>query len=200
MKWNPFSRADAKARSTAEASATPPASYAQWSQHLDALARGDDDDNCLRQLHAGSLHWSAGVAPLFVQRLADEVQRRLNVCADRLQRDLQQRAMRGGQEPMVVRAIVQARAQLAFIHRLCLLPALPEGTRQQLAGEVRKFAERSQQSLETTARADRSGQLETLLRNNPLTRYDQPEAVQAPQPSQHTQASPAAPRKRNILL
>lgn len=178
-----------------------PASYAQWSQCLDALARGDDDENCLQTLYAGSLHWSAGVAPLFVQRLSDEVQRRLNVCADRLQRDLHGSGHRGGQETLVVRAIVQARTQLHFVHRLCLLPALPPDTRSQLAAEVRKFAERSQHSLEDSARADRSGQRATLLRNNPLTRYDalalppdvQPQSAPASMPAQ-------SPRKRNILL
>ena len=174
-----------------------PASYAQWSQCLDALARGDDDENCLQTLYAGSLHWSAGVAPLFVERLSGEVQRRLNVCADRLQRDLHG----SGHESLVVRAIVQARTQLYFVHRLCLLPALPSDTRSQLADEVRKFAERSQHSLEDSARADRSGQLATLLRNNPLTRYvalAQPPDVQSPP----TPASMPAqsPRKRNILL
>ena len=176
-----------------------PASYAQWSQCLDALARGDDDENCLKTLYAGSLHWSAGVAPLFVQRLSDEVQRRLNVCADRLQRDLHG----SGHESLVVRAIIQARGQLYFVHRLCLLPTLPPDTRSQLASEVRKFAERSQQSLEASALTDRSGQLATLLRNNPLTRYDAlvPQA-QPPTPAPSAPACTPVPssRKRNILL
>lgn len=197
MKWNSFLRAsDTK---PASGSSAAPASYAQWSQCLDALSRGDDDEANLRALYAGALHWSAGVAPLFVQRLADEVQRRLNLCADRLQRDLRL----GAHEALIVRAIISARAQLAFLHRLCLLPALPEATRQQLASEVRKFAERSQQSLETTARTDRSGQLETLLRSNPLTRYAQDDAAVPPQPAPPMQVSllaPAPVRKRNILF
>ena len=35
---------------------------------------------------------------------------------------------------------------------------------------------------DSTARTDRSGQLETLLRSNPLTRYAQDDAAVPPQP------------------
>ena len=84
-----------------------------------------------------------------------------------------------------------------------MLPTLPPDTRSQLASEVRKFAERSQQSLEASALTDRSGQLATLLRNNPLTRYDAlvPQA-QPPTPAPSASACTPAPssRKRNILL
>ena len=57
-----------------------PQSYAQWSTWLDRLAQGDDDARCLAQLHQSQLSWSGGVAPLFVERISTEVQRRLGLC------------------------------------------------------------------------------------------------------------------------
>ena len=202
MSWNPFSRS-AKPASPAQVSssanlgaANSPSSYAQWSECLDELRGGNNDEACLARLNSGALSWSGGVAPKFVERINDEINRRLDICSKRLTRDLQL----GAQETTIVRAIVQARHQLDFVHRLCHLSALPETTRQQLAGEVAKFAQRAQSSLQDSAKADRSGRLEGLFRNNPLTRY-----VSADQPRlAESTSDPAAvggrPTKRNILL
>lgn len=181
------------------------ATYAQWSECLDRLARGDDDEQCLARMARGQLAWGTGVGPLFVKRLSEELQRRLTACADRMTRDLRSSAA----EAQVVRAVLQARGQLFFLHRLCQLPALPETARSQLADEVKRFAERSQQSLLDSALADRSGRLASVLRNNPLTRYDAP----GPDPKDAAPATaalqpPATPpsasgdmpvRRRNIL-
>jgi len=173
-----------------------PTSYAQWSACLDELSRGDNDEACLRRLGSGSLSWSGGVAPMFVERLNQELQRRLDLCSRRLTRDLQA----GREEAILVRAIGQARQQLDFVHRLCQLGVLPEATREQLAGEVLKFAQRAQDSLQDSARADRSGRLERLFRTHSLTRYvrvDQPGHCDA---GAVTSDSAARPAKRNILL
>lgn len=175
-----------------------PQSYAQWSTWLDRLAQGDDDARCLAQLHQGQLSWSGGVAPLFVERISTEVQRRLGLCAERLTRNLRL----GADESLVVRALLQARHELAFIHQLCRLPAVPESTRSQLGAEVRKFAERAQQSLLDTAQSDRSGRLASLLRHNALTRYANPPAQNelhdTPAPTT-VETAAGAPRRRNIL-
>ncbi|MEG0200802.1 MAG: hypothetical protein RR718_08625 [Comamonas sp.] len=133
---------------------------------------------------------------MFVERISHEVQRRLGICATRLTRDLQM----GAQEVVMVRAIVQARQQLDFVHRLCHLPALPETTRQQLAAEVAKFAQRSQSSLQDSAKADRSGRLEVLLKNNPLTRYLGTDPISQACSAPEVASPGGKSAKRNILL
>lgn len=203
--WGWFTRSASDTTHAREPAAdAPPQSYAQWSHCLDALAQGDNDEACLQQLKAGTLEWTGGVAPMFAKRVSEEIQRRLQQCSERLSRDLQ----RGAQESLIVRAVLQARAQLGFVHQLCQLPVLPASTQQHLLDEIRRFAERSQQSLEDTAKADRSGQLATLLRNNPLTRYansaiDAASAgsIRAPDdPGTSASPTPGIPgRKRNIL-
>lgn len=170
-----------------------PQTYAQWSALLEQLARGDDDAHCLQQLRQGTLSWTGGVAPLFAQRMSDEVHRRLRVCADRLGRDLRL----GSDETQVVRALLQARAQLGFIHQLCHLPALPADIRARLAAEVSTFAEKSQRSLMDSARGDRTGRLAFLVRNTPLLHYQRDGAGAPPA------AAPIATstrRRRQILL
>ncbi|WP_027014487.1 hypothetical protein [Comamonas composti] len=183
----------------ADAQPAAPATYAQWSECLDLLAQGLHDEECLARMGSGQLVWTAGVAPLFAQRLSEELQRRLGLCADRLTRDLRT----GSSEQNVVKAILQARAQLFFLQRLCQLPMLPAPVKEQLLDEVQRFAERSQNSLLDSARADRSGRLASVLRNNPLTRYqDQPLAAAPAAASAPAAAAPigAPGRRRNILF
>lgn len=197
-----FSRPAVTASPAAESAAgDAPQSYAQWSQCLDALAKEDNDAACLQQLENGQLEWTAGVAPMLGKRISEEVQRRLQGCSDRLARDLRL----GAQETLIVRAVLQGRVQLGFIHRLCQLPVMPAATQQHLQSEILRFAERAQKSLEDTAKADRSGQLATLLRNNPLTGYDRTPGSSPPihnvplATATLPPASAAAPRRRNIL-
>lgn len=198
MIWNPFSRVTTvPAKEPADIhDETSLSSYAQWSNCLEALSKGDDDEACLKRLSAGSLSWTGGVAPMFVERVSQEVQRRLGICSTRLTRDLQS----GGQETVIVRAIVQARQQLDFVHRLCHLPALPETTRQQLAAEVARFAQRAQSSLQDSAKVDRSGRLEVLFKNNPLTRYLSADPSSQPFSAAEASSLGGKPAKRNILL
>lgn len=181
---------------------TAPQTYAQWSACLDRLAAGLEDEACLALMGQGTLQWSGGVGPLFAQRLAEEFNARLTRCSERLTRDLQS----GADEASVVRAIVNARQALFFLHRLAQLPTFAETLRSHLTREVRGFAERSQQSLEDSARADRSGRLRLLLQNNPLLRYaTQTAPPPAPPPAAPASAAPpapadAGPRRRNILI
>lgn len=181
-----------------------PGTYAQWSQCLDRLAAGTQDEACLEGMARGQLSWSGGVGPLFAQRLADEFNARLTRCSAHLTRDLRQ----GADEGTVVRAILNARQSLFFLHRLTLVPAFAETLRTHLRDELRKFAERTQQSLEDSAKADRSGRLRLLLQNNNLLRYD---TLQAPPPVASARAgmTPGQPasapaisgaRRRNILI
>lgn len=175
-----------------------PRTYAQWSQCLDRLASGTQDEACLCEMGQGELSWSGGVGPLFAQRLADEFNARLTRCSEHLTRDLRA----GADEGSVVRAILNARQSLFFLHRLAGVPVFADTLRTHLASEVRKFAERSQKSLEDSAQTDRSGRLRLLLQNNNLLRYDTltPAALSTPTSAAPAGAPPAGTRRRNILI
>lgn len=190
-----------------------PRTYAQWSACLDVLSAGTQDEACLELMRRGDLAWTGGVATLFSQRLADEFNARLSRCSDWLTRDLRQ----GVDESLIVRAILNARKGLHFLHRLAMLDVFPETLRTHLSDEVRKFAQRSQQSLEDSAKTDRSGRLLVLLRNNTLLRYElraepasashQAAATPTPTPTQSsaplgsdvTTSTSSGSRRRNIL-
>ena len=145
-----------------------PRTYAQWSQCLERLAAGNEDEACIHAMSQGELSWTGGVGPLFAERLADEFNARLTSCSDRLTRDLRQ----GRDEASVVRAILNARHALFFLHRLARLPVFAQTLRTHLEDALRKFAERAQRSLEDSAKSDSSGRLGSVLRHNNLLRYD----------------------------
>jgi len=144
-----------------------PDSYAQWSDCLERLSKGLEDESCLRCMAAGRLSWTGGVATLFADRLGQEFNVRLTRCSERLTRDLQSTA----DESSVVRAVMNARQALHFLHRLAHTPAFPEVVRTHWTDAVRKFSQRAQKTLEVSARSDRTGRLAVLLRNNNLERY-----------------------------
>lgn len=177
-----------------------PRTYAQWSACLDRLAVGTEDEACLDRMRRGELSWAGGVATLFSQRMVAEFNTRLTRCSEHLTRDLRV----GMDESLIVRAILNARHALHFLHRLAGVESFPDTLRTHLTDEVRKFVQRAQESLENSARTDRSGRLAVLLRNNPLSRY---EALTAPPVLADARPGmapmPEAPatgmRRRNIL-
>lgn len=123
----------------------------------------------------GTLSWTSGVANLFSERIGSAFSVRLGRCADRMERDFKS----GSDETTVVRAMLDTRRTLTLLYRIATVPAFPEILREHLTSEIRSYADRAQQSLEDSAKHDRSGRLASLLRNNSLLRY-QPEPAPAP--------------------
>lgn len=174
----------------------PPRTYAEWSACLSRLESGGADEDILAAMAAGELAWQDGVATLFAERISQVFSARLGAAADRLQRDL----ACAGDETTLVRALLDGRRTLCLLHRVATLAVFPERLRTHLSGEIRRYAERAQHSLESSARQDRSGRLASLLRHNPLTHYAEatPAAAQPAAPS--VTATTAAGRGRRILL
>lgn len=154
---------------------TGPTTYAEWSDCIDAFETGTQDDEIVSAMSQGTLSWTSGVANLFSERIGSAFSVRLRRCADRMERDFKS----GSDETTVVRAMLDTRRTLTLLYRVATVPVFPEILRQHLTAEIRDYAERAQQSLEDSAKHDRSGRLASLLRNNSLLRY-QPEPPVAP--------------------
>lgn len=167
-----------------------PQTYAQWSDLLDRLTSGADDAAACADVHAGTLDWTAGVAQCFAERVDACFDTRLRRCADRLARDL----AGGSDETTLLRALLDTRRVLALLFQVSRAPAFPAQLKDHLQKQVRDYAQRTQTSLEDSARADRSGRIASLLRHNSLLRFDSPEAAAAPP------ATGATGPRRRILL
>lgn len=175
---------------------TPPSSYAEWSDCLERLEQGLDDEQVIALMAAGSLGWSAGVATLFSTRISEVFSVRLQRCADRLTRDLQH----GMDETLLVRALLNARQTLSLLLRVASLPGFPERLRTHLRQVLDRYAGQAQDSLERSAVHDRSGRLVSLIRHNSLCRFDAaPLIPTSPACPPVASVAPGGSRKRLFL-
>lgn len=171
---------------------TPPDTYASWSSCLELFAQATQDEAVTSAMNAGSLSWTGGVAHLFSERVTDVLDQRLRRVADDISRDLKF----AGDHGVLARALLDARHKLALLHRFSCCAPFPEALSALLQSQVRQYAERAQQSMEDTARTDRSGRLGTIVRNNSLLRY----AEQASATGHPVQPDATANRRRRTFL
>lgn len=175
-----------------------PTSYAEWSACVETFENGLNDDEIVLAMSKGTLSWTSGVASLFSERISKAFNTRLNRCADRMSRDFQF----GGDETTVMLTTLDTRRTLALLHRVATIPAFPKMLQDHLSGEIRNYAERAQQSLEDSAKSDRSGRLASMIRNNSLLRYDTATCALAiestPKTTDHVNSTFGS-RIRNIL-
>jgi hypothetical protein len=154
----------------------PPSTYAEWSACIDLFESGLDDAGALAAMQAGTLTWTSGVAERFSERMANTFNKRLSTCADRMTRELGT----GADEVTLVRALTDARRTLCLLHTAATLPIFPPTLQNHLTGSVKNYAERSQQSLEESAKHDRSGRTASIIRNNSILHYENATASVAP--------------------
>lgn len=146
----------------------PPTTYAEWAELLDKLKDKEYDVDVLPALKQGTLVWQSGVAERFAQKLIITINMRMNAAADKFQKDL----IRGrGEEGPIVQAILALRKEMAFLHNVIDLPAIPEKDRSQYCALVRGQADRMQEKLEESARKDRSGKMSSIVRNHKVNAF-----------------------------
>lgn len=140
-----------------------PTTYAEWAICIDALKVGGKDSEALSCMREGTLSWSAGVAERFSKLLLDTVNHRMNSASDRFSRAMDSAR---GNENAVIGALLAVRKEYSFLHAVVQIPAIPESYRVQYAHQVVDQIKRVQESLETSAKIDRTGRLSSIIRNN----------------------------------
>jgi hypothetical protein len=141
----------------------PPSTYAEWVELFDMLKNKTNDTEVLSVLKKGTIAWQSGVAERFAQKLVNTVNARMNNATDKFQKDL---THGHGQEKTLVQAILALRREMAFLYEAVDLPVIPEKDRAQYCALVRGQADKMQESLEESARKDRSGKMSSLIRNH----------------------------------
>lgn len=141
----------------------PPTTYAEWAKILDMLKNREDDSAVLQAMLCGTVEWQSGVAERFSKKLIDTVNYRMNSATDKFQKEMSRSR---GQERAIVQALLALRKELSFLARAINLPALPEKDRQHYYQLVLSQANSIQNSLEDSAKTDRTGKLASIVRNN----------------------------------
>lgn len=145
-----------------------PTTYADWAGVIDMLEQKIRDDEVLSAMQQGSIAWQSGVAERFSQRLVGAINARMNKATDKFQSDMNKAR---GQESLIVQALLSLRKEMAFLAKAINLPALPESDRTQYVQLVRAQADSIQDSLEDSAKKDRSGKLASIVRNHKVNAF-----------------------------
>jgi len=141
----------------------PPTTYAEWAAGCDRLLNGDCDEDTLAAMEMGSLEWTSGVAERITRRIHEVFDSRLKLAGEHFQRDTHHAQ---GHTTLLTNALLGIRKKMILLTRLAALPALPDMVKQSLQQSLQQFAERTQSSLESSARADRSGKTLDLVKRN----------------------------------
>ena len=145
-----------------------PSTYAEWVEMFNILKANTDDEAILSTMKQGTIEWQSGVAERFTKRLVDVVNYRMNIATDRFQKEI---TRSNGEERVIVQSLLALRKELNFLAQAMNLPVIPEKDRQQYCNLVREQANSIQQSLEDSAKKDRSGKLSSIIRNNKVNTF-----------------------------
>lgn len=145
-----------------------PHTYAEWMEILDILQSRTADAEVLEVMQQGTLEWQSGVAERFTKSLTEVINYRMNAASDRFQREMNRA---GGQESVIVRAILTLRREMSFLAEAVNLPVIPEKDRESHRNLVKAQADSMQKSLEDSAKRERSGKLASIVRNHRVNTF-----------------------------
>lgn len=147
---------------------TPPHTYSEWVAILDMFKMQTDDEFVLEIMKQGTIEWQSGVAERFTKRLIDSINYRINAAVDKFQKEI---GHAYGQERVIIQSMMTLRKELCFLASAIDLPAIPETERQSYVQLVLSQADSIQNSLEDSAKSDRSGKLSSIIRNNRVNSF-----------------------------
>ncbi|MHC5227982.1 hypothetical protein ACYSNW_06830 [Enterococcus sp. LJL99] len=142
-----------------------PKTYSEWISLIEEFRNGSGEkvQQTVEVMKNGSLEWQSGVAERFMKHLNEAIDERLQQATQQFQRNF---SRSNGSEREILQSLLTLRKELQFLQTAVDLPVLPEDVRQQLIGIMKEQRQQLQQSLEETAKSDRTGKLGSLVRNN----------------------------------
>lgn len=136
--------------------------YAEWMAYFDELEQAPCDLQLLEPIQYGTITLSRDVAERFIKRLFALVEHRIK----RNEASFDRIVQFARDEYSYSQALLGLKKEFIFLRALVNIPALPPEVRTQLLQAIQDTADKMQQSLESSARSDRSGVLGHLVRSN----------------------------------
>lgn len=177
-------------------SCEPPQTYAQWSHCLDLLETAHQDEIVLTAMTRGAGDFGSGVVENLARRTTAVFDGRLQRANDAFARQLDC----ASDPTTMARALLDLRRQLVFLARVARLEVWPATLQTHLDVMLDGFAQGAQNSLEDSARTDRSGQTMQLVRRNALLNFRQDLAQLADDKATETAAPPSSRRQPRAIL
>lgn len=139
-----------------------PNTYSDWYKifdNIDTWEIGHIDEKLLTSMEKGYIDWVDGVSQRITLRLINLVNNRLK----KLSEFYNKRLSVSCSSFDLTNILLTFRKELIFIKRLDNLPMLPEELRKELTKDVLDYAQKTQKSLESSAKKDLSGELKRIL-------------------------------------
>ena len=136
--------------------------YSDWCKifdNIDTWEIGHIDEKLLTSMEKGYIDWVDGVSQRITLRLINLVNNRLK----KLSEFYNKRLSVSCSSFDLTNILLTFRKELIFIKRLDNLPMLPEELRKELTKDVLDYAQKTQKSLESSAKKDLSGELKRIL-------------------------------------
>ncbi|MDO4701946.1 MAG: hypothetical protein Q4A47_04970 [Erysipelotrichaceae bacterium] len=140
-----------------------PKTYAEWVEILQVLKEKENDEEIITVMNQGIIDWQSGVAERFVKKFIDSINYRMNSASDRFQKEMQ-RAY--GRERDIINAILSLRKEINFLFKVIDIPAIPEEERKKYHDLFFNQVNKMQNSLEESAKQDRSGKFSNIVKNH----------------------------------
>jgi len=140
-----------------------PKIYADWVKVFELLKSCEDDENVLTLMQEGTIVLQSGVAERFLKRLVDTVNFRLNRATDNFQKAHQT------DENEIIQSLMQLRRELQFILKVVDINTIPVKEKTELRNMIINQSNSIQESLEKSAKSDRTGKLSSIIKNNKVT-------------------------------
>lgn len=145
----------------------PPRTYAAWSHYLDRLVAANDDARVLEAMQKGTGDFQSGAVEHLARRLNEVFNARLEQGHDRFNRQMAQ----SRDVSTLGRALLDFRRQLTFLHRVATVRAFPATVQKHLGEMLDKAARSTQESLEESAKLDRSGETMQCVQRHSLSTF-----------------------------
>lgn len=139
-----------------------PTSYAEWCTLMDTITKDFRDESYIDLIRGGSISWTSGVAERFIVIVTDMIRNRVNAAQDKYQVQIKNARDNIG---AVISALQTLKKEYSYDYAMVNALPIPEQYRKQLLKMIQDHADQTQQSLETSAKADRTGHLSVLVRN-----------------------------------
>lgn len=145
----------------------PPRTYSEWSRLLVMLKKQTNDAEVLAAMRNGAIEWQSGIAERFSQKLVDAINARMNSASDKFQLSMGRSSGDAG----VIRAMDNLRKEYCFLCQAVDIPCIPENIRKQYMDLINDQADKTQESLEESAKRDRSGRLSFLVKQHRVNNF-----------------------------
>lgn len=152
-----------------------PHTYNEWMNCLDAFRDEKMENEALYAMMQGSIEWQSGVAERFTKSIFDLIEYKLNI----MQNNFNNRISNPVKSNIEIeRNLLYARREFKRLMMLSKIKVLPEELCQYIESYITKTADTMQNSLLDSAKRDRTGVILSLVRKNPVNKFNDIEVKQ----------------------